>query len=306
MAVYRGGVCCALAPPPCGEGGVKRRVREAARWTYPAYRPPLPARGRGQPIRGITLTHALFRLPPRPDGLRRPEPVGKLRGGLDAKLHAGLHGRGVRGGRYRLDQDRLPLCNRFRPRAIHRPQGPGLHHRRGLERRDAGGQVGVQAQHPPLEPLALYRRGEGLPRAGRHDHHPLRRPAAGIARHQAADLLRERIRVPGARRSDRHLRLRGDPREPEDRDRAGPRRALARGAADHGARGRAVPACRSRRDDKWGNTSDQMDRTLRLAVEGAAVAGLPRNAALRAGQLRRSRRRPARGRCGRRCDPRAR
>lgn len=28
-------------------------------------------------------------------------------------------------------------------------------------------------------------------------------------------------------------------------------------------------------DDKWGNTSDKMDRTLRLAVEGAAVTGLP-------------------------------
>ena len=28
-------------------------------------------------------------------------------------------------------------------------------------------------------------------------------------------------------------------------------------------------------DDKWGNTSDKMDRTLRLAVDGAAVTGLP-------------------------------
>ena len=73
--------------------------------------------------------------------------------------------------------------------------------------------------------------------ARRHHHHPLRRPPAGIARHPPADLLRERIRVPRAGRSDRHLRLRGDPREPEDRDRAGARRALARGAADHGARG---------------------------------------------------------------------
>ena len=28
-------------------------------------------------------------------------------------------------------------------------------------------------------------------------------------------------------------------------------------------------------DDKWGNPSNLMDRTLRLASEGAAVAGLP-------------------------------
>ena len=28
-------------------------------------------------------------------------------------------------------------------------------------------------------------------------------------------------------------------------------------------------------DDKWGNTSDKVDRTLRLMAEGAAVAGLP-------------------------------
>ena len=122
------------------------------------------------------------------------------------------------------------------------PKAPGLHHGRGLQRRHARGQVGVQAQHPPLEPLALHRRGEGLPRARRHHHHPLRRPPPGLARHPPADLLRERVRVPRLRRSDRHLRLRGAAREPEDRHRAGAGRALARRAADAGAGGRAVPA----------------------------------------------------------------
>ena len=130
----------------------------------------------------------------------------------------------------------------FGPVQFTDPKAPGLHHGRGLQRRHAGGQVGVQAQHPPLEPLALHRRGEGLPGARRHHHHPLRRPPAGLARHPPADLLRERIRVPRAGRPDRHLRLRGAAGEPEDRHRAGTGRALARGAADAGARGRAVPA----------------------------------------------------------------
>ena len=184
----------------------------------------------------------------RPDlmGSATLTPVGQLRGGLHAELHAGLHGRGVRRGRHRLDQDRLPLRHRLRARAVHRPQGPGLHHGRGLQRRDAGGQVGVQAQHPPLEPLALHRRGEGLPGARRHHHHPLRRPPAGLARHPPADLLRERVRVPRAGRPDRHLRLRGDPREPEDRDRAGARRALAGGAADAWCARASRSGCRSR------------------------------------------------------------
>ena len=115
---------------------------------------------------GQAQANALFRLPPRPDGLGHAGAVRRLRGRLAAELHARLHRRRVRRRRYRLDQDRLPLRHRFRPGAVHRPEGPGLHHGGGLERRDAGRQVGVQAQHPPLEPLALHRRGEGLPRPG--------------------------------------------------------------------------------------------------------------------------------------------
>ncbi len=179
----------------------------------------------------------------RPDlmGSATLDAVGQLRGGLAAELHAGLHGGRLRRRRHRLDQDRLPLRHRFRARAVHRSEGAGLHHGRGLQRRHAGGQVGVQAQHPPLEPLALHRRGQGLPGARRHHHHPLRRPPLRLARHPPADLLRERVRVPRVRRPDRHLRLRRAAREPEDRHRAGAGRALARRAADAGAGGRAVP-----------------------------------------------------------------
>ena len=96
----------------------------------------------------------------------------------------------------------------------------------------------------------------------------------GFARHPAADLLRARVRVPCLRRSHRHLRLRGAAAKPQDRDRAGP-----------GVRWRAVLPTLVRAgepfrlaikaDDKWGNPSNLVDRTLRLAGEGATIAGLP-------------------------------
>ena len=135
----------------------------------------------------------------------------------------------------------------------------------------------------PWSRVALHRRGEGLPGARRHHHHPLRRPPAGLARHPRADLLRERVRVPRLRRPDRHLRLRGAAGEPEDLHRAGAGRALARRAADAGARRRAVPPVDQGRRQM--GQSLQPRRSHAAARGRWADRGSAGDAALRAGRL---------------------
>ena len=54
----------------------------------------------------------------------------------------------------------------FGPVQFTDPKAPGYTTVEASNGADARRQVGVQAQHPPLEPLALRRRGEGLPRPG--------------------------------------------------------------------------------------------------------------------------------------------
>ena len=162
----------------------------------------------------------------------------------------------------------------FGPVQFTDPEGAGLHHSRSLQRGDARGQVGVQAQYPPLEPLALYRRGEGFSRRRRHHHHPLRRPAP---RARPASACRP------IARATFEFRVFADPIATYDYV-ALPRSPKIAIVAGPGVRWRAVLPTLVRAgepfrlsikaDDKWGNPSDSIDRTLRLESDGA-IAGLP-------------------------------
>ena len=113
----------------------------------------------------------------------------------------------------------------------------------------------------------------------------------GLAGHPPADLLRERIRVPRVRRSDRHLRLRRAARKPADRRSCRARRALARRAADLGARGRAVPACRSRRTTSGATRPIASIAPCGCEAEARRLPACRTRCAFATGQFRRSRRR---------------
>ena len=114
----------------------------------------------------------------------------------------------------------------------------------------------------------------------------------GLAGHPRADLLRERVRVPRVRRPDRHLRLRGAAGEPEDFHRAGAGCALARGAADAGARRESRSGCRSRP-----TTNGAIPPTWSIARCGSRPMGRLRVCRRRCALLRAALRRLPRG-CG--------
>ena len=106
----------------------------------------------------------------------------------------------------------------------------------------------------------------------------------GSPGHPPADLLRERVRVPRACRPDRHLRLRRPAESPRSRSFRGPACA---GAPVLPTLVRAGEPFRLsvKVDDKWGNPSDVVDRTLQPRRRRRRSPACPRRARFVAGQF---------------------
>ena len=125
---------------------------------------------------------------------------------LVRRADAGLHGRHLRHRRHRHGEGLMADHLRHGQAAVRQAAGGELHHGRGEQRRQARSLV-RPAQHPALREHAADPRGPRLPARRRHPDHPLRRPAAGLARLAAADQCGEERRAQDLGRCVCHLRI---------------------------------------------------------------------------------------------------
>ncbi len=163
------------------------------------------------------------------------------------------------------------------------PKAPGYTTVEASNGRRARGEMGIQAQHPPLEQISLHRRGEGLPEPWRHHHRPLRRSPVRLAG----------IRVQTYCEAAFEFHVLADPIATYDYVPVSesPRIAIVPGP---GVKWQAILPTLARAgapfkfalkiDDKWGNPSDKVSQTVRLVSE-PAIDGLPKTVALQDGQF---------------------
>ena len=149
---------------------------------------------------------AVFHLSARAHGRDPSRDARPVHRRLAAGGHPRLHRRQVRHRRHRHGEDLVAHHLRHGQAAVRQAAGAELHDGRSQQRRQARGLV-RPAEHPPLRQHAADPRRPRLSAPGRHAHHPLRRPAAGLARLAAADQRREERRAEDLGRCVRDLRI---------------------------------------------------------------------------------------------------
>ena len=219
--------------------------------------------------------NAIFRLPPRPDGLGQARALRRLRGGLHAELHAGLHGRG--GSAWTIP-GRSRSASASPPTSA--PSSSPTPRRQGYTTVEASNGATLEAKWEFKRNIRPWSRSLYV----------------GVVKDFLAPGDTITIRFgdrrqgsPGIRlqtycESEFEFRVFADPIATYDYVALpeSPKIAIVPGP---GVRWRAVLPTLVRAgepfrlavkaDDKWGNPSNLVDRKLRLASEGAPVMGLP-------------------------------
>ena len=184
----------------------------------------------------------------------------QLRGRLAAKLHADLYRGPLRHRRHRLDQDRLPVCDRFRSGAVHRSEGrratPPSKPRTAPRSRPGGSSSATSGP-------GTARSTSTWSRTSSRRATPSRSASATGASARRASACRPIARASSSStswsmrsRPTIMSRCRKVPRSGSCR--AG--RALARLSSDLRARQSEPFRLALKIDDKWGNPSDRVER----------------------------------------------